>query len=265
MSLPWFRYYTSALHDPKVQRLTGDLFKGWVNILCIAAEHDGALPAVEDVAFALRITAKIATKLLDDLSKAGLLDQQDGISSPHNWGGRQMASDVSRNRVAALRERRKKQDVTVTPAVTPPSLKRNSNAIEQSRADTEQSRADAPQPLHDLEAVGAKACEAAGLDPGRVAVDFVEVQRWLTASFDLDRDILPSIRSAASRPGYQPPNSLKYFTKMIGEAHAARLDPMAIPAFLDRRNGSAAAPKSRNIVAGSPEDIAQRQAIGLTT
>jgi len=31
----WFRMYAEVLDDPKVQRLSGDEFKAWVNILCL--------------------------------------------------------------------------------------------------------------------------------------------------------------------------------------------------------------------------------------
>jgi hypothetical protein len=48
MSARWFRFYDDALNDPKVQKLSGDLFKAWVNILCLASKHGGELPAVND-------------------------------------------------------------------------------------------------------------------------------------------------------------------------------------------------------------------------
>ena len=31
----WFRFYHGALHDPKVQSLRPELFKFWVNLLCL--------------------------------------------------------------------------------------------------------------------------------------------------------------------------------------------------------------------------------------
>jgi len=33
----WFRFYNDALDNPKVQLLPSDLFKTWVNLLCIAS------------------------------------------------------------------------------------------------------------------------------------------------------------------------------------------------------------------------------------
>jgi hypothetical protein len=110
----WFRFYESALDDPKVQRLPGDLFKGWINLLCLAKRHNGTLPPHEDIAFALRLSAKEATKLLDSLVECGLLDHDETGISPHNWNARQYKSDVSTDRVKRFRKRH--ETVSETPS-----------------------------------------------------------------------------------------------------------------------------------------------------
>lgn len=118
--------------------------------------------------------------------------------------------------------------------------------------------------LPSLEAVGQRACELAGIDPGRMAVDFTEVRKWLAAGYDLARDIDPTIRAIASRPGYKPPGSLRYFTKAIGEAHEAGKDPL--PQFLRRvkPDGAGVVPtRSANPKVGSPEWAEQQRAMGL--
>ena len=51
----WFRAYNEALDDPKVQRLPGELFKTWFNLLCVASRCGGSLPALGDLAFMLRL------------------------------------------------------------------------------------------------------------------------------------------------------------------------------------------------------------------
>ena len=56
----WFRYYDEALDDPKVQRLSGDLFKVWVNLLSLASKNDGKLPSADDISFRLRISVQDA-------------------------------------------------------------------------------------------------------------------------------------------------------------------------------------------------------------
>jgi len=112
----WFRFYESALDDPKVQRLTGETFKGWINLLCLAKRHDGRLPPHKDIAFALRKSDAETTKLLDALVSGGLLDRDDNGVTPHNWNSRQYKSDVSNERVKRYRERHR--NVTVAPSET---------------------------------------------------------------------------------------------------------------------------------------------------
>lgn len=108
----WFRFYTEALDDPKVQRLDGETFKLWVNLLCLTAKHDGTLPSVSDIAFALRIDEIACQSLLDRLLIAGLIDTlKGGINgfriAPHGWSERQYKSDTSTDRVKRFRERHK--------------------------------------------------------------------------------------------------------------------------------------------------------------
>ena len=114
----WFRFYECALDDPKVQRLPDNLFKTWVNLLCIASKGNGYLPSVGDIAFALRITEEEAQKRLVALQQAGLFDESETGLRPHNWDARQFRSDTSSERVKRYRERFK--SVTPTVSVTPP-------------------------------------------------------------------------------------------------------------------------------------------------
>lgn len=77
--MQWFRFYSTALDDPKVQRLTGDLFKAWVNLLCLAndAEERGTLPELSDIAFRLRLDEMKAEDIVRGLIRAGLLERDD--------------------------------------------------------------------------------------------------------------------------------------------------------------------------------------------
>lgn len=56
--------------------------------------------------------------LLDDLRKAGLIDEDDQGIRPHNWHVRQYKSDVSTGRVRRFRQRR--GNVSSTVSQTPP-------------------------------------------------------------------------------------------------------------------------------------------------
>jgi len=127
----WFRFYNEALDDPKVQKLPAETFRGWVNLLCLAARNDGNLPLHNDIAFALRLPDAKATALLDALIEAELLDHDETGIRPHNWNTRQYKSDVSNERVKRHRERSAPvtcnvtSPVTVTPPETEQSQKQN--------------------------------------------------------------------------------------------------------------------------------------------
>lgn len=110
MSARWFRFYIEALDDPKVQTLDGDTFKAWVNVLTLAAKHDGKLPPMSDIAFALRCDITVAERYIERLSNGGLIDRLNGGANgyhyaPHNWGKRQYKSDTSTDRVKRFRKR----------------------------------------------------------------------------------------------------------------------------------------------------------------
>jgi len=132
--------YTSVVNDPKVQRLSPILFKGWVNLLCIAGENNGQLPGVSDLAFTLRTTERKVQELIKSLSSHGLI--VDG--KPHNWDSRQFQSDSSTERVKRFRERSGNAEET-------PS--------EQNRTDTEQK--EPPTPLQGDEGITPKIAEKA--------------------------------------------------------------------------------------------------------
>lgn len=105
----WFRFYDDVLDDPKVQRLSPHLFKTWMNLLCLASKHNGKLPSNDDIAFCLRMSVQDAAQHVDDLILASLIDiDSNGSKSPHNWSGRQYASDSSAERMK--KHRAKKRD-----------------------------------------------------------------------------------------------------------------------------------------------------------
>jgi hypothetical protein len=104
----WFRLYDEMLDDPKVQLLTPELFKAWVNILALASRGRGTLPQVEKIAFALRMSIHDAKMKLDELILLGLIDiRPDGSLTPHNWDKRQWASDDSLERVRRHRDKKR--------------------------------------------------------------------------------------------------------------------------------------------------------------
>lgn len=116
--MQWFRFWNEALDDPKVQQLDGDLFKSWVNLLCLCSKQEGLPRSVSDIAFALRMTTDGCQTVLQRLSSVGLLDKVsggvDGMHyAIHGWGKRQFKSDSSTDRVKRFRERYSNDSETV--------------------------------------------------------------------------------------------------------------------------------------------------------
>lgn len=103
----WFKFYDGVLDDPKAQRLAPDVFKGWVNLLCLASKNAGRLPSLPDIAFALRISDREAASLIDTLMAAGLLDDDGEHMCPHNWDARQGIDGTNAERQRRFRERKK--------------------------------------------------------------------------------------------------------------------------------------------------------------
>jgi predicted transcriptional regulator len=117
----WFRLHEEILDDPKVQRLSGEDFKIWINLLCLTSRHGGKLPPVADIVFALRLQQETVSTVLERLLNGGLIVRRSGGAdgghyAPHKWAERQYKSDTSTGRVKRFRERCK--TVTETPPET---------------------------------------------------------------------------------------------------------------------------------------------------
>lgn len=84
--------YHGLIDNPKVQRLSGDTFKFWINLLCLANQSD--VPGLVDldtweIAWRSRIPEQDARRHLDALIKTGLVhDGEDGLWV-QNWTGRE--------------------------------------------------------------------------------------------------------------------------------------------------------------------------------
>lgn len=229
----WFRMYTDVLDDPKVQKLPPPLFKVWVNLLCLASRHDGILPPLEDIAFALRLDDEACDLAIQDLVKRGLLDDEDALK-PHNWDARQFRSDqdpTAAERQRAKRARDRSQHVTRdnTDESRPPDTDTDTDTEQtQSRVVT------APrEKLADLEF---KLREAAGWQNEPAPGLFVTgcIQELIDNGADLERDVLPVIRGRAKNIKAQ---TWRYFINPIREAMEARRTAATGPP--PTRNGSA--------------------------
>jgi hypothetical protein len=108
VAYPWLSLWDKTLDTPKVQRLPAETFKGWVNLLCLANRQaeSGRLPSVEDIAFALRIQADDAQRLVDDLVNASLIDRKGKILTMHDWDDHQQTGRTNAERAREYRERK---------------------------------------------------------------------------------------------------------------------------------------------------------------
>lgn len=204
----WFRYYDGALDDPKVQSLPADMFKMWVNLLCIASRHDGKLP-VSDLPFMLRTDEKRVAVALKELTSRGLIDDDGNGPEPHNWSGRQHKSDVSNERVKRHRERSRNGDgnVTATVTVTPPDTDTDTDTEERQK----EGGANAPTDLAFLGRI-------IRLKPG-------DYRRW-QKSYHAIPDLPAELTKADDYYSENPPGGGKWFfpvSKWLERAHRAAL------------------------------------------
>ena len=205
----WFRFYDEILDDPKVQQLPAADFKHWVNLLALASRNDGKLPAVEAVAFALRIDVHAAATVLSRLADATLLDRRQGGAhgmhyAPHNWDKRQYKSDGSTDRVKRFRQRSK------TVSETPPDTDTDSENGDDGSAGVREADFDAVK----LADEAARAAGVRHVDPSQIVRHGTLVREWLQAGADPPA-ILAAIRDNRAKPDAPPITSLKYFDAEI--------------------------------------------------
>jgi hypothetical protein len=114
----WWRAHDEAIDDPKLCLLSDRAHRAWFNLCCLTSASGGTLPEMKVIALKFRMSGSKAGAVVDELRKAGLLDE-DGVGMrPHNWSGRQFKSDVSTERVQ--RFRKQGRNVSSTVSETPP-------------------------------------------------------------------------------------------------------------------------------------------------
>ena len=85
---PWFRFYADEINDPAIQSLPGDIFKTWVNCLCVAARYknNGILPPISELAWLIRVGKDTVIDHLEKLISRGLIVVLgDGNFRPKDW------------------------------------------------------------------------------------------------------------------------------------------------------------------------------------
>ncbi len=85
----WVKIDDDVIFDSAMQALPDELFKTWINVLCLASKNGGRLPVLSNVAFALRLDSVTVSDVLQRFREMGLLlKSEDGALSPLKWAGR---------------------------------------------------------------------------------------------------------------------------------------------------------------------------------
>lgn len=111
----WFRFYSDAMRNPKVARLTDKEFRLWVELLAVAAENGGSIPCLNDLKHLLKRRLDHLSTGVERLLSIGLIDRLEDGYEPHNWSKFQYKSDSSTERV---HKHRAKRNVSETPPDT---------------------------------------------------------------------------------------------------------------------------------------------------
>ncbi len=123
----WFRFYSDAMRNPRVARLSDKEFRLWVELLAVAAEHDGVIPPLGDLKYLLKRRLDHLSTGVQHLISIGLIDLLEDGYEPHNWAKFQYKSDVSTERV---HKHRAKRNVSETPPDTETDTERaKANAL----------------------------------------------------------------------------------------------------------------------------------------
>lgn len=117
---PWFRFYTEALHDPKLRRLPANHRWVWVAVLAAARQScvPGRLMASErqpldesDMADLAAVPVKDVRKAMAAFEAAGMLNRdEDGAWFVAKWAERQFESDDITERTRRHRSRERSEE-----------------------------------------------------------------------------------------------------------------------------------------------------------
>lgn len=207
----WWRAYDDAINHPKLLRLSDAMHRAWFTLQCIASANGGRLPPADDIATSLRVKPARVRTWIEALRVAGLMDEEAGVFTPHNWHARQFKSDVSTERVQRFRN--KQRNVSKRFHETAPEA--------EAETDTEQSRADAPAAVDEdlkrkAQALGA-GISAHFLSRQYPVPDLARCEHWLREGFATGT-VLAAIEVVLKRG--KPISTLEYFDGAIRDQHA---------------------------------------------
>jgi hypothetical protein len=143
------------------------------------------------------------------LVRGGLLDNNDGVFSPHNWNGRQYKSDGSTERVKRFREKHRNVSCNVSSAVS-------ETGPEQSRTDTEAEQSAGAVVSGSEKALRSDLMEVFGASK---CPDLTRAGVWLSKGYAASMVVDVVRELVARKPDVA---SLAYFDAALAERHAKR-------------------------------------------
>jgi hypothetical protein len=213
----WWRAYNEAVNDPKLQLISDLLFRAWFNLMCVASANDGILPAVNDLAFTLRMKPDQVAKVLTQLHSHGLLDKTETSFTPHNWSGRQYKTDTvdptAASRAKRYRDRKRDdRDATVTDKRPEAEQKQTTEQSRDVRSDLQKRAGNFRQAI-------VKAFEDAN-SPTMIETSRAEL--WLTQGYQEDICLAVISEIVRKKPSI---TTLNYFDNAIKDAHSSKAPP----------------------------------------
>ena len=103
----WLRLWVGITNSRKIQSLPDNLFRWWINLLCLSKGQDGLLPNIKDISWELRMTEAKVNQAISSLMEHGLIDAIELGFAMHDWDEWQFQSDVSTERTRRFKERQK--------------------------------------------------------------------------------------------------------------------------------------------------------------
>lgn len=207
MSNPWFRFYAAALRNPKVAALSDREFRLWVNLLSVASENEGRLPAPQELKLILNARLDHLLTGLERLITIGLIDPLERGYEPHNWNKFQYKSDTSTERV---RRHRAERNVSETPPDT--EQKQKQKKLQ------EQSPVAEPAARSSTYDILLEAASSRGPCHPNLALGFSAIADLVAKGYSLEVDIVPVVREKA-KPSI---GAWSYFVPIIIERAQVR-------------------------------------------
>lgn len=104
----WIKVQVDVRRNRTFQTMNAERFRQFFNLMMLSKESGlhGKLPAVDDIAYELRLHENDAVEMLQEFEKAGLISCSRGLYSICGWDKTQSPDD-SKTRVAAFRERQR--------------------------------------------------------------------------------------------------------------------------------------------------------------